>query len=116
MLILIRSENITKIYHSEAGDVVAANNISLNFSCNGLYMILGTSGCGKTTLLNILSGLDSYDNGRIYIGDTDISEYTEVQLDDYRNLKMGIVFQEFNLISELSVYDNLKIVLEIWGW
>lgn len=116
MLVLIRSENITKIYHSEAGDVVAANNISLNFSCNGLYMILGTSGCGKTTLLNMLSGLDSYDNGRIYIGDTDISEYTEVQLDDYRNLKMGIVFQEFNLISELSVYDNLKIVLEIQEW
>ena len=113
---MIRSENITKIYHSEAGDVVAANNISLDFSCNGLYMILGTSGCGKTTLLNMLSGLDSYDNGRIYIGDTDISKYTEVQLDDYRNIKMGIVFQEFNLFSELSVYDNLKIVLEIQEW
>ena len=113
---LIRTEQITKEYKTLSGDVLATDHVSLHFSCNGLYMILGKSGCGKTTLLNILSGLDSHDEGHIYVDGIDISKFREAELDDYRNLKMGVIFQEYNLISELTVSDNLRLVLEIQDW
>ena len=113
---MIRTEQITKKYKTLSGDVLAIEHVNLHFSCNGLYMILGKSGCGKTTLLNILSGLDSLDEGHIYVDGIDISNSGEAELDDYRNLKMGVIFQEYNLISELTVLDNLRLVLEIQDW
>lgn len=113
---MIRTEQLTKKYKTLSGDVLATDHVDLHFSCNGLYMILGKSGCGKTTLLNILSGLDSHDKGHIYVDGVDIGSYHEAELDNYRNLKMGVIFQEYNLISELTVWDNLRIVLEIQDW
>ncbi len=113
---MIRIEQLTKKYTTLSGEVLATDNVNLHFSCNGLYMILGKSGCGKTTLLNILSGLDKYDEGCIYIHGTDIGGFSENELDDYRNLKIGVVFQEYNLIPDLSVFDNLQLVLEIQEW
>ena len=113
---MIRTEQITKKYKTLSGDALAIDHVNLHFSCNGLYMILGKSGCGKTTLLNILSGLDSLDEGHIYVDGIDISNSGEAELDDYRNLKMGVIFQEYNLISELTVLDNLRLVLEIQDW
>ncbi len=113
---MIRTEQLCKTYHTFSGDVFATNHVSLHIASNGLYMILGKSGCGKTTLLNILSGLDSFDNGQIFFNNEDIGCYQESKLDEYRNLKMGVIFQEFNLISELTVYDNLRLALEIQNW
>lgn len=113
---MIQVKNLCKKYTMESGEVLANNNISFDFNKNGLYMILGKSGCGKTTLLNILSGLDSFDSGEVYVNGEELFSYSEESLDKYHNLNMGIVFQEFNLISELSVYDNLRIALEIQEW
>lgn len=113
---MIRTEQLTKKYRTRSGEVLAADDVNLHFSGSGLYMILGKSGCGKTTLLNILSGLDRFDSGRIEIDGSDLGSCGEPELDSYRNLKMGIVFQEYNLIAELTVYDNLRLVLEIQDW
>ena len=100
----------------KSGAALANNNISFDFEENGLYMILGKSGCGKTTLLNIMSGLDSFDSGDVYVDGEELLTYSEEKLDRYHNLNMGVIFQDFNLISELSVYDNLRIALEIQDW
>lgn len=113
---MIRVESMSKKYTAVSGDILAVDNISVSFGCNGLYMILGKSGCGKTTFLNILSGLDSCDMGHVYIDDLDMNNCSSKELDEYRNLRLGIVFQEYNLISELTVYDNLRLVLEIQDW
>ena len=113
---MIRTVQLTKKYKTLSGEILATDHVNLHFSCNGLYMILGKSGCGKTTLLNILSGLDSHDEGHIYVDGIDISNSREAELNDYRNLKMGVIFQEYNLISELTVLDNLRLVLEIQNW
>lgn len=113
---MIRTEQLTKKYKTLSGDVIATDHVNLHFSCNGLYMILGKSGCGKTTLLNVLSGLDAHDEGHLYVDGVDVSSYDETQLDHYRNLKMGVIFQEYNLISEFTVWDNLRLVLEIQDW
>lgn len=119
---MIRVENLTKIYSSQSGSTIASDNINISFKDNGFYVILGKSGCGKTTLLNILSGIDSYDDGHIYTDNIgaqtkcDIGEFNSKQLDEYRNLKVGIIFQSYNLISEMNVYDNLRLVLELQEW
>ena len=105
-----------KIYKSGENEIIATNDISYTFNDKGFYIILGKSGCGKTTLLNILSGLDDYDAGKILIGGEDISAYNETQLDEYRNLKIGIIFQQYNLLSDMNVFDNLRLVLELQEW
>ncbi len=110
---MIKVNCLKKIYKGNDSDVTACDDINLNFSDAGLYMILGKSGCGKTTLLNVLSGIQDYDEGSIFVGDKDITNYTEREMDDYRNLDIGIIFQDYNLISDISVYDNLKLVLSI---
>ena len=112
---MIKINNLIKNYNV-AGEVVhASNNISYDFEEKGLYFILGKSGCGKTTLLNVLAGLDSYDEGDIIVNGQNISKLNEKELDEYRNIHIGIVFQEFNLLSDINVYDNLRIVLELQG-
>ncbi|MBE6649137.1 MAG: ABC transporter ATP-binding protein/permease [Ruminococcaceae bacterium] len=110
---MIRAEGVTKKYETKSGDVVGVDQINIEIKKNGLYMILGKSGCGKTTLLNVLSGLDSYDEGHIYVNDKDMACFSEDELDRYRNINIGFIFQEFNLLPELTVYDNLRLVLEI---
>ncbi len=113
---MINVEKLKKVYEMGNSSVTASNDIDIEFKNKGLYFILGKSGCGKTTLLNILGGLDSYDSGRILVDDKDISKLDEKELDEYRNLKIGIIFQEYNLISDLNVIDNLRVVFELQNW
>ena len=113
---MIQVKSINKQYHIGENVIEAVKDISMDFSKNGMYVILGKSGCGKTTLLNLLAGLDAYDSGQIYVNGTEISYYNDSALDDYHNLDMGIVFQEHNLLPALTVYDNLKIALSIQKW
>lgn len=113
---MIQTNNIKKHYLIGDKKVEAVNGISIDFKDNGMYIFLGKSGCGKTTLLNLLAGLDSYDSGKIYFDGKEISYYHNNELDNYHNLDIGIVFQEHNLLPALTVYDNLKIVLEIQNW
>ena len=105
---MLEIENINKSY-SKQKDVL--NNISLSFD-KGLFCILGKSGSGKSTLLNILGSLDKAD-GSIYVDGKDISKLKEKELDYYRNTYVGFIFQDFNLIEDYTVYENIVLPLKL---
>ena len=105
---MLEIENINKSY-SKQKDVL--NNISLSFD-KGLVCILGKSGSGKSTLLNILGSLDKAD-GSIYVDGKDISKLKEKELDYYRNTYVGFIFQDFNLIEDYTVYENIVLPLKL---
>lgn len=110
---MIELIDVKKYYKSGVNTVKANDNLSFTFKDKGFYIILGKSGSGKTTLLNILSGIDTPDEGVIKINDKDLHNFDEKELDEYRNIKIGIIFQQYNLLPELDVYNNLKLVLEL---
>lgn len=106
---MIRLQNITKIYPTKAGaDVKALSNVNLEFGERGLVFISGASGSGKTTLLNILGGLDQPTEGKIVIdGDKVLGK--DLSLEQYRQNAIGFVFQEYNLLDDLNVFDNIGL-------
>lgn len=93
--------------------VHALQGISLSFGESGLVAILGPSGCGKTTLLNIISGLDRYTSGDLVVDGVSTKRYKDRDWDDYRNKKVGMVFQSYNLISHLNIFENASIPLTL---
>lgn len=115
---MIEIKNLIKKYISENNgeEVVATNDLSFTFNDSGFYFVLGKSGCGKTTLLNIMSGLDNYNFGDIIVDGKNIKNFNERELDEYRNIKIGIIFQQYNLLPDMNVYDNLRLVLELQEW
>ncbi|MDE7440536.1 MAG: ATP-binding cassette domain-containing protein [Clostridia bacterium] len=113
---MISVENLTKIYKSKKGvDVEALKGISLNLPSRGLVFVLGKSGCGKSTLLNVLGGLDSFDGGEIRVGGKNLKDYTPAELNNYRNLFTGFVFQEYNLFDGYTVEENVALALNLQG-
>ncbi|MBQ8749943.1 MAG: ATP-binding cassette domain-containing protein [Clostridia bacterium] len=112
---MLRLENISKSYISGGVDVPALKNVTLNFRKNEFVSILGQSGCGKTTLLNIIGGLDRYTSGDLVIAGKSTKEYTDKDWDSYRNHTIGFVFQNYNLIMHLSVLDNVEMALILAG-
>lgn len=96
-------------------EVHVINNVSLKLADNGLVALLGSSGSGKTTLLNTIGGLDKIKNGSIYINDQKISSKNSYKVDKIRNLNIGYIFQDYKLIDDLSVFDNVSLVLKIIG-
>jgi len=113
---MVKIENITKKYKLIHHEVVALNNISLSFPSSGMFFIHGKSGCGKTSLLNVISGLDEYSSGNIIIDGKNVQKLSQSQLDNFRNLDISIIFQSYNLIPDLTVYQNIRIALEIQTW
>ena len=112
---MIKVNNISKFFFKgKPNEIKALQNINLELD-EGLVMLVGKSGCGKTTLLNTLGGLEKPDCGSITIGDTTISRYQCEQWDKLRNRTIGYVFQNYNLIDELTVYQNLELVLKLAG-
>lgn len=106
-------ENVDKSFNKNKLHVI--NNISLEFENNGLVAILGPSGCGKTTLLNCIGGLDKIKKGKILINNQKISSKIPQKVDKIRNLNIGYIFQDYKLIENMSVYDNVAIVLKMIG-
>ncbi len=80
-----------------------------------MVFITGKSGCGKTTLLNVIGGLDKVDGGEIFVQDKGLSEFSAKEYDAYRNTFVGFVFQEYNLLAEYTVEYNVKIAMELQG-
>lgn len=113
---MLKLENIKKDYIIDKTTIThALQGISLDFNNTGLVAILGPSGCGKTTLLNIISGLDKYTEGDLIIDDVSTKNYTSKDWDDYRNKKVGMIFQSYNLIPHLTILENTALPLTLAG-
>ena len=111
---MIVLKEIEKIYQTKnSPQVVALKNINLTFESKGMVFITGKSGCGKSTLLNILGALDSCTSGSMIIENKNINEFTEKELDNYRNSYVGFVFQEFHVLNAYNVYDNIRLAKEL---
>lgn len=106
---IYRVDNLSKDYGKGEGITHALNNISFLIKEGELLCILGDSGSGKTTLLNLLAGLDHPNKGNIYYKKKDITKYNDAALTKFRRDHVGFVFQFFNLLDELTVYQNLTI-------
>ncbi len=112
---MIELINVSKKYVTKAGDTQALNNVNIKFADRGLVFIVGKSGCGKTTLLNMIGGLDSLDSGDIIIDGKKFSEFSPSDYDSYRNTMVGFVFQEYNLLSDYNIGKNIDIANELQG-
>lgn len=112
---MIEIKNIVKNYITGDTTVNALKDVSIAFRESEFVSILGQSGCGKTTLLNILGGLDRYDSGDLVINGKSTKEFKDKDWDAYRNHYVGFVFQNYNLIMHLSVVENVELALTIAG-
>lgn len=112
---MLQIKNITKTYVTGDYKQVALNGISFNLRDSELVAILGQSGSGKTTTLNIIGGLDRYDSGDIIINDVSTKDYSDRDWDSYRNHTIGFVFQSYNLIPHQSILSNVELALTISG-
>lgn len=113
---MIEIVNINKTYTSKSNQKVQAiQGVNLEFSKSGLVFILGKSGSGKSTFLNILGGLDSANTSRIFINKKKLDRFDETTCSQYRNTYIGFVFQEYNLMDNLNVYKNVELALQMQG-
>ena len=112
---MLRLVDIVKVYQAGNNSVKAVDGVSLNFRKNEFVSILGPSGSGKTTLLNIIGGLDHYTSGDLIIAGKSTKQYKDRDWDKYRNLRVGFIFQSYNLIPHQSVLANVELALTISG-
>ena len=112
---MLELKKIKKIYSTGSFTQVAVNDISLKFREKEFVSILGPSGSGKTTLLNIIGGLDHYTSGDLIIDGVSTKKYSDHDFDNYRNKKIGFVFQNYNLITHQSILSNVELALTLSG-
>src|SRR3989442_9780571 len=108
---IIEAQKIRKIYHSGQLRVEALHNVDMEVAKGEMVAIMGPSGCGKTTLLNCLAGLDTIDEGDVFIQGDNLRDLTDNQRTAYRARHMGFVFQDFNLLPMLSAVENVELPL-----
>ena len=109
----VQLENITKIYKMGEVEIRAVDGIDFSIKKGEFVVIVGPSGAGKTTVLNILGGMDTATSGRIIVDGEDITEYNERQLTGYRRNDIGFVFQFYNLVPNLTAKENVELALQI---
>ena len=112
---MIKTVNLQKIFKTEEVETWALNNVNLEIKAGEFVAIMGPSGCGKSTLLNILGLLDNPTGGTYELNGTDVSKFTEAQRTNLRKGVIGFVFQSFNLIDELNVFENIELPLLYMG-
>jgi putative ABC transport system ATP-binding protein len=108
---MIKTSNLTKIFRTDEVETTALNNVEFKAGQGEFVAVMGPSGCGKSTLLNIIGLLDSPSNGQYYFMDKEVSGYRESQRTDLRKGNIGFIFQSFNLIDELTVFENVELPL-----
>ena len=112
---MIRTENLTRIFRKEEIETIALNGVNINVKDGEFVAIMGPSGCGKSTLLNILGLLDTPTEGKYWLGDEEVGHLKERERTAYRKGRIGFVFQNFNLIDELTVEENIDLQLKYLG-
>lgn len=108
---MIKTENLQKIFRTDELETWALNEVSIDINEGEFVAVMGPSGCGKSTLLNILGLLDNPTSGSYFLNGTDVSKFAENQRTSLRKGVIGFVFQSFNLIEELNVYENIELPL-----
>jgi putative ABC transport system ATP-binding protein len=108
---MITTKSLTKVFRTDEVETLALNNVELNVKQGEFVAVMGPSGCGKSTLLNIIGLLDTPSDGQYYFLDKEVSKYKENQLTDLRKGRVGFIFQSFNLIDELTVFENVELPL-----
>ncbi|NOR21586.1 MAG: ATP-binding cassette domain-containing protein [Candidatus Aminicenantes bacterium] len=113
---MIKTKDLKKVYTTEDVETTALNNVNLNVQEGEYVAIMGPSGCGKSTLLNVLGMIDNPSSGEYYFLGKEISKYSERQRANLRKANIGFVFQSFNLIDELTVFENVELPLLYLGF
>ena len=110
---LVEFQNVSRVYTGGEHELKALDQVNMTLKEGQFIVILGPSGAGKSTLLNLLGGLDSPTSGKIFVEGRDISTLSGDELAEYRAAKVGFVFQFYNLVPTLTVYENVALVKEI---
>ena len=113
---LIRLKNVSKYYYSKGIITSGLSRINLDINAGEFVVITGESGSGKSTLLNVIAGLDSYEDGEMYIEGCETSHYTTADFEEYRQKYISCIFQNFNLVSSYTVYQNVALAMQIDGY
>lgn len=108
---MLKIHGLSKIFRTNDVQTMALNNINMEIGAGEFVAVMGPSGCGKSTLLNIIGMLDSPTQGDYFFKDENIASYSEARLSDIRKQNIGFIFQSFNLIDELTVYQNIELAL-----
>ncbi len=113
---MIRLEKVNKYFNRhKRNEIHVINNTTLTMPSSGLVAFLGPSGCGKTTLLNVIGGLDKINSGKIYVDGIKITKRSVKKIDEIRNLNIGYIFQDYKLVDNMTVFDNVALSLKIIG-
>jgi putative ABC transport system ATP-binding protein len=108
---MIKTEELSKVFRTDEIETTALNKVTMEIQGGEFVAVMGPSGCGKSTLLNILGLLDNPTGGRLYFDDNEVSKYKERHRTNLRKGNIGFVFQSFNLIDELTVFENVELPL-----
>ena len=114
-MLVLKAENLRKIYGKGENQVKALDGVELSVEKGEFVAVVGTSGSGKSTLLHMLGGLDRPTSGKVYVDGKDIFSLKEEELTIFRRRKIGFVFQSYNLVPVLNVYENISLPIELDG-
>jgi len=112
---IVSLENLSKVYHLGGEDLCALKNVNLKIKSGEYMAVMGPSGSGKSTLLNVIGCLDVPSHGRYMLDNNDISQLSDDRLSEIRGLKIGFVFQSYNLIAQLNIVENIEIPMYYQG-